>query len=234
MRKLLIATADLDIWIAPDWFVERLRNDFPQFNVVRLTSNDGMEKEITDAEIAMTVTLRPEQFRVAEKLRWIHSSAAAIHQLLFPELVNSDVLLTNGRDVHGPAVAEQTMGMIFALAKRIPEAVRFQQRRFWGQQVIWEEYSGPQELSGLTLGLVGLGAIGRNLAHHAACFGMKVVAAREHADLPKPEFVDQVFPTSRLNEMLALSDYVVIAAPVTPSTRRMIGREQLAALKSTA
>lgn len=234
MRKLLIATADLDIWIAPDWFVERLRNDFPQFNVVRLTSKDELEKEIVDAEIAMTVTLRPEQFRVAEKLRWIHSSAAAIHQLLFPEFVNSDVLLTNGRDVHGPAVAEQTIGMIFALAKRIPQAVRFQQRRFWGQQIIWNQYSGPQELSGLTLGLVGLGAIGHDVARHAANLGMKVVVVREHADRPKPEFVDRVLPSTRLNEMLSMADYVVIAAPVTPATRQMIGPEQLAAMKSTA
>jgi len=234
IRKLLIGTANLDIWIAPDWFLDRLRRDFPGFDVVRLSDRDAMGREIADAEIAMTVSLQPEEFRAAQKLRWIHSSAAAIHQLLFSELVNSDVLLTNGRDVHGPAVAEQTMGMIFALAKRIPEAVRFQQRRFWGQQIIWQEYAGPQELSGLTLGIIGLGAIGRNLARHATCFGMKVIAAREHADLPKPEFVEQVFSTPRLNEMLAIADYVVVAAPVTPSTHQMIGREQLAAMKSTA
>ena len=233
-RKLLVATANLDIWIAPDWFLHRLRKEFPQFEVVRLGKGDEMGSEITDAEIVMTVSLRPEEFQAAKKLRWIHSSAAAIHQLLFPELVNSDVLLTNGRDVHGPAVAEQTIGMIFALAKRIPQAVRFQQRRFWGQQIIWNEFSGPQELSGLTLGLIGLGAIGRNVAQHAACFGLKVVVAREHADLPKPEFVSQIFPSSRLNEMLAISDYVVVAAPVTPATRQMIGREQLAAMKRTA
>jgi D-2-hydroxyacid dehydrogenase (NADP+) len=182
----------------------------------------------------MTVTLRPEQLRAAKKLRWIHSSAAAIHQLLFPELVNSDVLLTNGRDVHGPAVAEQTIGMIFALAKRIPQAVRFQQQRFWGQQVIWNEYSGPQELAGLIVGVIGLGAIGRDVARHAASLGMKVVGVREHADLPKPDFVEQVLPSSRLNEMLAIADYVVVAAPVTSATREMIGREQLAAMKSTA
>jgi phosphoglycerate dehydrogenase-like enzyme len=233
-RKLLIGTANLDIWIAPDWFSERLRTEFPQFEVVRLQQLEELDCEIVDAEIAMTVMLRPEQFRLAKKLRWIHSSAAAIHQLLFPELVNSNVLLTNGRDVHGPAVAEQAMGMIFALAKRIPQDVRFQQRRVWGQMTIWREYSGPQELAGLTLGIVGLGAIGRNLARHAACFGMKVVAVREHADLPKPDFVEQIFPSSRLNAMLAVADYVVIAAPVTPSTQAMIGHEQLAAMKPTA
>jgi len=233
-RKLLIGTANLDIWIAPDWFSERLRTEFPQFEVVRLQQLEELDREIVDAEIAMTVMLRPEQFRLAKKLRWIHSSAAAIHQLLFPELVNSNVLLTNGRDVHGPAVAEQAMGVIFALAKRIPQDVRFQQRRVWGQMTIWREYSGPQELAGLTLGIVGLGAIGRNLARHAACFGMKVVAVREHADLPKPDFVEQIFPSSRLNAMLAVADYVVIAAPVTPSTQAMIGHEQLAAMKPNA
>src|SRR5262249_40708323 len=234
IRKVLVATANLDIWIAPGWFVERLRREFPQFEVVWLGNREEMGREITDAEIAMTVSLRPEEFRAAKKLRWIHSSAAAIHQLLFPDLVNGDVLLTNGRDVHGPAVAEQVMGMIFALAKRIPDAVRFQQRRFWGQQIIWNEFSGPQELSGLTLGLIGRGEMGRNVAHHAAWFGMKVLVVREHVELPKPEFVERVFPSSRLKEMLAISDYVVLAAPVTSATREMISREHLAAMKRTA
>lgn len=234
IRKLLIATANLDIWVAPEWFADRLRKNFPQLDIVRLTSYEGIKQEIANAEMMLTVSLQPEQFRSAKKLRWIHSSAAAVNQFLFPEFVNSDVLLTNGRDVHGPAVAEQVIGMIFALAKRIPQAVRFQQQHVWGQQTIWRQYSGPQELAGLTLGLVGLGSIGRNVARHAAGLGMKVICVRKRADQPKPEFVDQVLPTSGLKELLAVADYVVLAVPVIPATRGMIGREQLVAMKTSA
>src|SRR5579864_2711366 len=106
-RKLLIATHHrLDLWIAPEWFAERLRKEFPQLEVVRMTTYDGIEKELADSDIAFTFSNRPEQFAHAKRLKWIHSPAAAVHQFLFSELVNSDVILTNAREVHGPVVAE--------------------------------------------------------------------------------------------------------------------------------
>src|SRR5713226_2536927 len=152
IRKLLIATHHrLDLWIAPEWFAERLRKDFPQLDVVRLAKPDGIDRELADTEIAFASSLQPEHFRLAHTLRWIHSPAAAIHQFLFPELVNSDVILTNAREVHGPVVAEQVIAMMFALAKLIPQDVRFQQQRIWGQEMIWESYRGLRELDGATL-----------------------------------------------------------------------------------
>jgi len=234
IKRLLIATYHrLDLWVAPEWFSERLSKDFLQLEVVRLTNYDNVEKEIADAEIAFTFSLRPEQFGAAQKLRWIHSPAAAVHQFLFPELVNSDVILTNAREVHGPVVAEQVIAMMFALAKLIPQDVRFQQQRIWGQEMIWESYRGLRELDGATLGLVGYGSIGRNVARHAANLGMKVICVRRRAT-EKPEFVEEVLPSSGLDKMLAVADYVVLAAPVTPATQNMIGREQLDQMKPDA
>src|SRR6266496_3559790 len=141
IRKLLLATHHrLDLWVAPEWFAERLRKDFSQLDVVRLAKPDGIDRELVDTEIAFTSSLQAEHFRLARKLRWIHSPAAAVHQFLFPELVNSDVILTNAREVHGAVVAEQVIAMIFAVAKRIPQAVRFQQQRVWGQDASRENY----------------------------------------------------------------------------------------------
>jgi len=235
MKKLLIATNHrLDLWTAPEWFSERLTHDFPQLDVVRLASNDSINQELSDAEIAFTFALRPEQLQAAKKLRWIHSPSAAIHQFLFPEFVNSEVILTNARDVHGPVVAEHVMAVIFALAKKIPQAVRFQQQHIWGQEIAWRAGRRPRELAGATLGLVGLGSIGRAVAKHASAVGMNVIATREHPENPKPESVHEVLPTSQLNELLARSDYVVLAAPVTPATHNMIGRHQLAKMKPDA
>jgi phosphoglycerate dehydrogenase-like enzyme len=232
-RKLLILTYHrLDLWIAPEWFVERLRKEFPQFEVVRLTTYDGIESELADAEVLVTQSLRPEQFRVARKLRWIHSPAAAVHQFLFPELVNSGVVLTNAREVHGPVVAEHVMALIFALAKRIPDDVRSQQKHLWAQEQLWLEGKCPRELAGATVGLVGLGSIGRGVAKSAAALGMNVIAVREHPDRPKPEFVSEVLPATELHEMLSRSDYVVLSPPLTPATRGMIGRDQFARMKA--
>jgi phosphoglycerate dehydrogenase-like enzyme len=233
MKLLILTHHRLDLWIAPEWFEERLRTEFPQVEVVRLTKYEGADKELANTEIAFTFSIRSEQFHVAQKLRWIHSPAAAVHQFLFPELVKSDVILTNAREVHGAVVAEQVIAMMFALAKLIPQDVRFQQQRVWGQEIIWKSYRGPRELAGATLGLVGYGSIGRNVARHAANLGMKIICVRRHAN-EKPEFVDEVLPSSELNRMLATADYVVLAAPVTPVTRGLIGREQLATMKADA
>ena len=91
--------------------------------MIHLSGYEGVEEEIRDAEVAITWSLRPEQLKLASKLRWIHSPAAAVHQLMFPELVESDVVLTNAREVHGPVVAEHVIAQIFALAKNLPLAV---------------------------------------------------------------------------------------------------------------
>src|SRR3954471_2463222 len=234
-RKLLILTYHrLELWIAPAWFAERLRREFPELGVDQLNSYDNVEQHLADVEILFGISIRPEQFIAAKKLRWIHSQAAAVHQFMFPELVNSDVTLTNARDVHGPVVAEQVIAMMFALAKRIPAAVRFQQKHEWGQDAFSSGRSHSRELAGATLGLVGLGSIGRNVAKHAAALGMRVIAVREHPEKEKPQHVDEVLPTSKLQELLAQSDYVVLSAPVTAQTTGMIGARQLAAMKPDA
>jgi phosphoglycerate dehydrogenase-like enzyme len=235
MRKLLIVTYHrIDLWIAPAWFSERLRGEFPQLEVVQLNSYENVEQEIAEAEIMFGISLRPEQFLAARKLRWIHSQAAAVHQFLFPELVNSDVILTNARDVHAPVVAEQVIAMMFALARQIPAAVRFQQKHVWGQEAMWRGSSRPCELAGATVGLVGLGSIGNNVAKRASSLGMRVLAVREHPEKEKPQYVDEVLHASKLLDLLARSDYVVLTTPVTPETTGMIGTKQLTAMKPDA
>jgi len=233
-RKLLILTYHrLELWIAPPWFAERLRTEFPELDVDQLNSYENVEQDIADVEILFGISIRPEQFLAARKLRWIHSQAAAVHQLMFPELVNSDVIITNARDVHGPVVAEQVIAMIYALAKQIPSAVRFQQKHEWGQDAI-SKMAGPRELAGAMVGLIGVGSIGRNVAKHAAALGMRVVAVREHPEKGNPEQVEEVWPSSHLLRLLGQSDYIVLSTPVTAETTGIIGKEQLAAMKPHA
>jgi len=234
-RKLLILTSHrVDLWIAPPWFAQKLATEFSQFEIVQQNSYDNVIDQLGDVEVMFGISLRPDQFLAAKKLRWIHSQAAAVHQLMFPELINSDVILTNSRDVHGGVVAEHVIGLMFALAKMIPAAVRFQQRRVWGQELVWHGQPRIRELAGATVGLVGLGSIGRGVARHAASLGMRVTAVREHPEREKPEGIDEVLPTSALNQLLSRADYVVLAAPVTPSTNGMIGKQQLAQMKPDA
>lgn len=231
MKVLVAALSHLDLWIAPPWFGERLRTEFPEIDVAQISTGDRLAQEVADAHVLFGGHLKPEQFRAARQLRWIHSPSAGVNPLLFPELVNSDVVLTNARDVHGTVVAEHVIALMFALARRIPESVRFQEKRLWGQEILWNQHKTPRELGGATVGLVGLGSIGRNVAQRASALGMKVLAVREHAGLPKPEHVDEVMPTSKLNEMLSQCDYVVLSPPLTPASQGMIGRDQFAAMR---
>jgi len=232
-RKLLVLTHHrLDFWIAPDWFSEKLAQEFPALTVAQWNSCDRVEEDIADVEVMFAGSLSPQQFLDAKRLRWIHSQSAAVHQFLFPEFVHSDVLLTNSREVHAPVVAEHVIAMIFALAKKIPQATRFQQQRVWGQEAIWR--GRPRDIAGATLGLIGLGSIGRNVAKNAFSLGMRVLAVREHPERETPPGVREVLPSSKLLELLSESDYVVLSLPVTPQTTGMIGRRELAAMKADA
>ena len=232
--KLLIFVHHFfDLWCAPDWFVQRLRQEFPQLNIVHLPDYKRVDAEIPDADIAITWSIKPEQVKAAKKLRWIHSPAAAVHTLIFPELVNSDIQITNAREVHGPVVAEHVIALIFALAKKIPDAVRLQQKHEWGQQRMWDELPRVREVAGATVGIVGLGAIGRAVVKSAKALGMRVIAAREHPEKGS-DGADVVFGTGQIDEVFRQSDYVVLAVPMTSATNALASAGRLALMKPDA
>lgn len=234
MRKLLIFVRHpFDLWNAPSWFSERLQAEFPQLNVMHLPDYKRVDAEIPDAEIAIAWSVRPEQITSAKKLRWIHSPAAAVHQLIFPELVESEIVLTNARDLHGPVVAEHVIAQILSLAKKISDAVRMQQKHQWGQQLMWDESPRVREVAGATVGLIGLGSIGRAVAKTAKALGMRVIAVREHPERGS-DTADAVFGPSQIDEVFRQSDYIVLAAPVTDSTRALANAERLALMKPDA
>lgn len=232
--KLLIAVHHpFDLWNAPTSFSARLRSDFPDLNIVHLPDYKRLDAEITDAEILIAWSVRPEQVKAAKKLRWIHSPAAAVHQLMFPELIHSDIVITNAREVHGPVVAEHVIALIFALAKKIPGSVQLQEKHVWGQQLLWDEQPRVREVAGATLGLVGLGAIGRPLVRSAKALGMRVLAVREHPEKGS-EGADAVFGPAHMNELFRQADYIVLATPVTDSTKAIANAERIALMKPGA
>ena len=234
MKLLIVVHHRFALWNVPPWFGKRLARDFPQLEIVLRDSYEGIEEHLHSAEVIFTISLRPEQFAAARSLRWIHAPTAAVHQFMFPGLINSDVVLTNSREVHGPVVAEHVMALIFALAKKIPQAVSFQQKRVWGQEVIWTQAPHLQELGGATLGLIGVGSIGRRVAQMASAMDMRVIAVREHIEKQTPEGVAAVLPFSDLNQLLEQSDFVVMAAPLTEATHGLINGSRLAAMNPTA
>jgi phosphoglycerate dehydrogenase-like enzyme len=228
---LIAVHHEFDLWNVPAWFSKKLQADFPEIEVVHKQSCEGAENYLRDCEILFAFSLRPEQFRLAQNLRWIHAPTAAVHQLLFPELVTSDVILSNSSEVHGPVVAEHVMALVFALAKKIPQAVRLQQNHIWGKSAIWNNGPRPREIAGATLGLIGIGGIGRAVARLASALGMRVIAVRESPEKERPQAVEAVYASSQIKDLLSQSDFVVVAAPLTEATRGLINADRLAAMR---
>ena len=105
------------------------------------------------------------------------------------------------------------MALIFALARKIPQAAILQQKQLWGQEAIWNDGPHPREIAGATLGLIGVGSIGRRVAKMASAVGMRVIAVREHVEKGTPDGVEQVYPISDLDRLLEQSDFVVVPRP---------------------
>jgi len=234
MKLLIVIQHRFELWNAPAWFGERLGREFPVVQVVQRKSYDGIETELRDAEVIFTISVRPGQFAGTQNLRWIHAPTAAVHQFLFPELIKSDVVLTNSSEVHGPVVAEHVIALIFALAKRIPQATQLQQKRVWGQETLWNQEPHLREIGGSTLGLIGVGSIGRRVAQMASAFGMRVIAVREHVEKGTPPRVEAVYAPGELHKLLGQSDFVVVAAPLLAGTEGLMNRERFAVMKPDA
>jgi phosphoglycerate dehydrogenase-like enzyme len=230
MHVLVAIYSDTTAWTMPAHHVDTLRRLFPDVLFSYADTEDGMVDQAVDADVAFTSRLNLRAFAAARRLRWVHSPAAGVGAMLFPELRASEVRLTNSRGMNARAVAEHVLALLFALARRLPEAFEAQRTGRW----IQDRLSGLPTLQGRTVGIVGLGAIGARLAEMASGLGMRVIATRRDPRAGRPEGIDEVLPASGLSRLLAESDVVVLAAPLTGETREFIGAAELAVMKPTA
>jgi phosphoglycerate dehydrogenase-like enzyme len=210
-----------------------LRGEFPEVEFVTARDMETYLAHLTDCEILITWTLKAEHHKLCRKLKYLHSPMAGVTQMMFPSLVNSDTIITNATTVHAVVVAEQTLALMFAIARRIPSSVHYQDQRTWGQMDYWVRPLMPTELSGTTLGLVGFGQIGQELATRCRALGMRIVAMKKDTSRGG-DLADKVYGLNQLDALLAESDYLVICAPDTPENIGMIGAPQLARMKPSA
>jgi len=203
-------------------------------DVTVLVSNDpGQVREYApQADVIVNGTSNPPLLSAAippaTRARWIHSLWTGVDNVLCPEILASPLPLTNGRGVFRRPLAEWSIGAMLYFAYRMRRMIRQQQAG------VWEAFT-TEEIQGKTLGIIGYGGIGSMAAELARPFGMRIVALRRRPELfEKDPLVDQSFAPSQLNELMAASDYVLLATPLTDETRGMIGAAQIAAMKSTS
>jgi phosphoglycerate dehydrogenase-like enzyme len=194
-------------------------------------SREGLSGPATDAEVILhwagSRDLLRSAFLACRNARWVHSRSAGLDRILFPELVESAVPLTNGSGVFSASLGEFALGAILYFAKDFRRMLRNQEAGRWEQFDV-------DEISGQAVGIVGYGDIGRAVASRVHAMGMKVLALKRHPPASPDPLVDRFYPSRELHSMLAGCDFVVVAAPLTSETHHMISDAAFAAMKPNA
>ncbi len=206
---------------------QMIREAAPEAEIEQTVDRGRVVRQAEDADVIVGWNVPREAVQQARHLRWIHSTAAGVDQLLHPEVVARDVIVTDSSGIHAEPITEHVLAVMLAFARRLPAATRSQMARRWDRASIIGE-----ELWGKTVGILGLGSIGREVATRCKAFGMRVIGTkRTPAVMPQ---VDQVLPPEGLEEVLRAADYLVIILPLTPRTRGLIGARELGVMKPSA
>jgi phosphoglycerate dehydrogenase-like enzyme len=204
---------------------ELLRDRFPDASLEAVTENDAFRRALPRAEVLVAARFPPEILLEPHGLRWLQVTAAGIDFLAPVAGLTGDLLITNARGVHRFIIADYAFAAMLALQWDLPRLQRDQAAKRW-------EPRRTRALHGRRLGLIGLGAIGQEIARRALAFGMEVLAVRRSG--APAEAVAKVFPPEALHECLSLCDVVVLALPATAETGRLISRAAIAAMKPGA
>lgn len=226
--------------------LQRIQAAAPGSRIVNLSVEGLADGPVDDVEVLLRGWLVAEAFdrllSRAPDLTWVHSATSGVERALTPAALARDVLVTNARGVFSRPIAEHVLLMILAVSRHLPELLELQRER------TWQPLEG-RELRELTIGIVGYGSLGRSVASLASSFGSRVIAMRRRPSasdgagpasgddgdaFPFEPRLDRVVGPEGLHELLAESDFVVLAAPLTPETEGMIDEAALAAMQREA
>ena len=205
-------------------FIRELADAFPDVEFVPAYADSEQPDAIVDADVFMGWPTR-EAFLAARQLKWIHCPGAGIDKLIaIPEIVASDLPITNAPGPHVNPMADHVIGMMVALTHKFREMARDQDKRFWAGA---DKYDHTfTEISDSTMGIYGLGAIGRAVARRAAGFDMRIFAV-DPGPASVPDVVSECWGTERLDDLCAVSDWLVICAPIIDETRHSIDSRRM-------
>lgn len=230
----------------PEWVVDRLREVLPpgwELVVVGSSSDasgdgaHGVSAEalaaVRDAEVYLGLGVPAELLRVGTRVRWVHTGTAGVGASLSPEMLSRDVIFTNSAGIHGPPMAESVVGMILYFARGFDFAVRGQAEARWWKEPFEGADTPVREVAGSTVGILGFGGIGREVARRVMALGARVLALKRRP-AEAVEGVQILLGRDGLVQLARESDYFVITAPHTPETEGIVGAELLGAMKPGA
>jgi phosphoglycerate dehydrogenase-like enzyme len=207
--------------------LEMIRNAAPGWDIIH-GEEELLAAHLQDAEIVAGWNELTEQhcLQPESRLRWIQAWGAGVEQMPFDALERRNVILTNVSGIHAYPISESVLAMMLSFTRKLHLHIRNQ------TQKKWEWFGGVGEMHGKVLGVVGVGAIGEEIAKLARAFGMRVLGVRKSGQACS--YVDQMYDNQGLDEVFRESDYVVVTLPITKETLHLIGRSQFRLMKSTA
>jgi D-2-hydroxyacid dehydrogenase (NADP+) len=232
MKVLISIQQPVVQWQIPADGVDALRKRFPDIEFIHATSAEQRADGLAACDVAYTWILKSDEAATAPQLKWVHTSAVAVETICLNDLFARGILVSNTRGVQSVPIAEHVMAMVLAFAKQLPFALEHQRNASWAQNQFMGERL-PWLLKGRTLGVIGVGTIGSEIAARANAFGMRVIAMRRRATAAAPG-IERMFGQEQLYPFLSQCNVLVIAAPLTPQTHSLLGEAQLAQLPKGA
>lgn len=182
---------------------------------------------IRHAEVYFGFGMSRELFTHARALRWIHSAAAGVQSALFPELVESDIALTNSAGIHAVPIAETVLAGVLYLTRQLDIAGDQQRRATWDKAPFIGDDSRMREIGECRVLVIGTGGLGREIARRFTALGARCTGIRRRPELGTPDGFSRIAPLEQLHAELAEADVVVLSAPATPATSNLLGAMEL-------
>lgn len=207
-----------------DHHLKKFKSKFPQVEFI-VDKDDSDESLLNLADIWVTYGFEMKKGRIerAENLKWLMAYGAGVDKLPAEEIIKKNILVTNVSGIHRHAIGEQVFTYILSHARRAIEFTRQQKQGDWDRKV------KPSSLYGKTIGIIGVGAIGQEIARKAKAFDMTVLGVRRSGK--NVEFVDEMYPMEGLDKLLEKSDYVVMVLPLTSETKHIMDRAAFEKMK---
>lgn len=208
--------------------LEKISSGFPDIELVHTGNPAEAAQLVQEAEVLVSwwSNFSPD-FLASPSLRWIHALSAGVDGFLHPPVLEGRILLTNSSGIHGIPISEHTFAMLLSFSRGLYRFAKYQ------EQSLWQKDVPLTELRGKSLGIVGLGSIGQEIARLGTAFGMRVIGVKRNPG-PPPANVHRVVSMEGLDLVLKESDYLVLSMPLTSETNKLIGYKQLELMKPSA
>jgi len=213
-------------------FRKAVKNIKDDIEIVYAIDNNGdlnrniIEKNLGNSDVLVVGHFDRSILEKAKKLRWVHCTSAGVNKLLFPEFIKSKVIFTNSKGIHPIPITEHVFAAILCFQRRFKEHIQNQLKLKW-------KYERSEELYGKTIGIVGVGEIGKRIAEIGKAFGCHIVGVKRTVK-GKIKNVDELYSVKEIDKLLRKSDYVVLCLPSTEKTKNMFDMNKFQTMKKNS